>query len=152
MRAYAIDDVLDAGALSALTLPTEFHQSQIVPWALQEVATRGPGEKIDDLVVRAYLAAGHGLPERQPPRAYPGGHAEIVATGLFRPVVKADIESLYPSIMLGQGIAPASDGLGLYLPMLRELTRRRLDAKRLTRQTTGAERATGRASRAASRC
>jgi len=141
VRAYAIDDVLDAGALSALTLPTEFYQSQIVPWTLQEVATRGPGEKIDDLIVRAYLAAGHSLPERQPPRPYPGGYAEVRASGLFRPVVKADVESLYPSIMLSRGIAPASDRLGLYLPMLRELTRRRLEAKRLARQTSGAERA-----------
>jgi DNA polymerase elongation subunit (family B) len=141
VRAYAIDDVLDAGALSALTLPTEFYQSQIVPWALQEVATRGPGEKIDDLIVRAYLAAGHGLPAPQPARPYPGGYAEVRATGLFRPVAKADVESLYPSIMLSQGIAPVADHLGLYLPMLRELTRRRLEAKRLTRQSTGADQA-----------
>ncbi|MCC6628392.1 MAG: DNA polymerase [Chloroflexi bacterium] len=141
VRAYAIDDVLDAGALSALALPTEFYQSQIVPWALQEVATRGPGEKIDDLIVRAYLAAGHSLPAPEPARPYPGGWAEVRATGLFRPVAKADVESLYPSIMLSQGIAPAADRLGLYLPMLRELTRRRLEAKRLTRQTTGGEQA-----------
>ena len=109
---------------------------------MQEVATRGPGEKIDDLIVRAYLAAGPqpaGARSRRAP--IPAATPRCVATGLFRPIVKADVESLYPSIMLGQGIAPAADHLGLYLPMLRELTRRRLDAKRLTRQTTGVERA-----------
>jgi DNA polymerase elongation subunit (family B) len=56
-------------------------------------------------------------------------------------VAKADVESLYPAIMLGQDIAPDSDRLGLYLPMLRELTRRRLDAKRQTRRTSGREQA-----------
>lgn len=141
VRAYALDDVRDVDVLSSLTLPTEFYQSQIVPWSLQEVATRGPGEKIDDLVVRAYLAEGHSLPLAQPARPYPGGFAEVRATGIFRPVAKADVESLYPAIMLSQGIAPASDGLGLYLPMLRELTQRRLEAKRQVRSAPAGERA-----------
>ena len=141
VRAYALDDVRDVEALSALTLPTEFYQSQIIPWALQDVATRGPGEKIDDLIVRAYLMENQSLPLPQAARPYPGGYAEVRATGVFAPVAKADVESLYPSLMLAQEIGPASDHLSLYLPLLRELTTRRLDAKRLTRETSGPERA-----------
>jgi DNA polymerase elongation subunit (family B) len=48
-------------------------------------------------------------------------------------VVKCDVESLYPSIMLAEGITSASDTLGAYLPMLEDLTRRRLDAKARSR-------------------
>jgi DNA polymerase elongation subunit (family B) len=141
VRAYALDDVRDVERLAALTLPTEFYQTQIVPWSLQDVATRGPGEKIDDIMVRAYLAAGHSLPLPATPRGYPGGYAELRGVGLFQPVVKADVESLYPALMLSRGIAPASDRLGLYLPMLAELTARRLAAKRQSQTTSGAEHA-----------
>lgn len=141
VRRYALDDVRDVEQLAAVTLPTEFYQTQIVPWSLQSVATRGTGEKIDDLLVRAYLAAGQSLPLPQPPRPTPGGYGEVRAIGIFRPVAKADVESLYPAIMLTQQIAPASDRLGYFLPLLEELTRQRLDAKRLARQTAGAEQA-----------
>ncbi len=61
---YALDDVLDTNALSELTLPTEFYQSQILPSGLQAVAVGGPGEKVNDLLVRAYVAAGMSIPLR----------------------------------------------------------------------------------------
>ena len=51
-------------------------------------------------------------------------------TGVVRPIVKADVESLYPSLMLVNKIAPASDTLNIFLPLLAELTTRRLEAKR----------------------
>jgi DNA polymerase elongation subunit (family B) len=42
--------------------------------------------------------------------------------------------------MLTEGIAPASDTLGVFLPMLAELTRRRLEAKARARAAAGPER------------
>ena len=138
---YAIDDVRDVDVLSRLATPTEFYQTQLLPRSFQGVATGGPGEKINDLMVRAYLTRGHALPTAQPAQDYPGGHAELLAVGAFAPVVKCDVESLYPSIMLAEGITSATDTLDAYLPMLRDLTRRRLEAKAQSRRTTGAERA-----------
>ena len=99
------------------------------------MATGGPGEKINDLMLRAYLMSGHSVPSAQRSRAYPGAHAELLETGVFAPVVKCDVESLYPSIMLAEAIAPQSDTLGAYLPMLSDLTRRRLEAKARSRAT-----------------
>jgi DNA polymerase I len=55
----------------------------------------------------------------------------------FSPVVNCDVESLYPSIMLADRIAPASDRLSVFLPMLHVLTQRRLHAKRRERETSG---------------
>jgi DNA polymerase elongation subunit (family B) len=55
--------------------------------------------------------------------------------------VKCDVESLYPAIMLNQEIGPRSDHLGVFLPMLRVLTERRLEAKRGEQRSAGAERA-----------
>ncbi len=141
LRAYNLDDVRDVDTLSRLTVPTEFYQTQLLPRSFQSVATGGPGEKINDLMVRAYLSQDHSLPTAKAPRSYPGGHAELLEVGAFAPVVKCDVESLYPSIMLADRISSASDVLGASLPMLENLTRRRLDAKARSRAASGAERA-----------
>lgn len=131
---YALDDVRDVDVLSQLATPTEFYQSQLLPRSYQSVATGGPGEKINDLMLRAYLMHQQAVPNPEPPRDYPGGHAELLATGSFHPVVKCDVESLYPSIMLSESISSRTDTLGAYLPMLADLTRRRLDAKGRSRE------------------
>ena len=138
---YAVGDVLDTNVLSELALPTEFYQSQLLPRGLQSVAVDGPGEKINDLLVRTYLAAGAGIPVPTQPRGYPGGFAELRRSGAFSPVVKCDVESLYPAIMLSERVAPASDQLDVFLPMLDVLTRRRIAAKRSEQRSSGAERA-----------
>src|SRR5207253_415586 len=93
------------------------------------------------LLTRAYVAMRHAIPLPEPPRPYPGGYLELRQAGIFRHVVKCDVESLYPAVMLHYAIAPRSDALGVFLPTLRDLTRRRLDAKRQIRHSKGAERA-----------
>ncbi len=138
---YALDDVRDVNLLSELALPTEFYQTQLLPRSLQGVAIGGTGEKINDLMIRAYMLQGESIPLAGEARDYPGGHAELIEVGTFKPVVKCDVESLYPSIMLTESIAPKTDTLGAYLPMLKDLTERRLHAKVQSRKTSGAEQA-----------
>lgn len=137
---YALDDVLDTNILSKLALPTEYYQTRLLPSGLQAVATGGPGEKVNDLLVRAYFRAGQSIPLPGRSQEYPGGYTAVRATGIFGPrVVNADVESLYPSIMLADGIGPESDRLGVFLPLLRTLTDERLRAKRIAATTSGAE-------------
>lgn len=138
---YALDDVRDVEVLARIAVPTEFYQTQILPMTFQRSTITGTGRKIDDLMVRAYLAAGHSLPKAKSPRAYPGGFVELVESGVFGPVVKCDVESLYPSIMLADQITATSDTLRAFPLLLRELTQRRLDAKQRVRTSAGAERA-----------
>ncbi|HVX30906.1 MAG TPA: 3'-5' exonuclease, partial [Nitrolancea sp.] len=138
---YALDDVRDVALLSDLATQTEFYQSQILPRTFQRVAVGGPGEKINALMTRIYLREGHSLPLPNPPRGYPGGYTEVKRVGVFRPVVKCDVESLYPAIMLADRIGPKSDVLGVFLPLLEVLTNRRLHAKGEARRTEGADRA-----------
>ena len=138
---YAMDDVRDVELIASLTTPTEFYQTQLLPRSFQQSALDGTGTKIDDLMVRAYLAQGHSIPAPQTPRPYPGGFTELIRAGVFSPVVKCDVESLYPSIMLSLGLAPQSDVLGAFIPMLRDLTQLRLRAKSMSRHTTGTEQA-----------
>jgi DNA polymerase, archaea type len=138
---YAIDDLRDTDVLSRLSLPTEFYQARILPSALQDVATGGPGEKVNDLLVRAYVERRESVPSPGLPRSYPGGYTEVRRVGTFSPVVKCDVESLYPAIMLIDNIAPSSDRLNVFLPLLRTLTTERLEAKRKSSSATGHEQA-----------
>ena len=129
VKVYARQDVRETRKLAALVCPAEFYLTQMVPDTYQACATTGTGEKINSILIREYLRQGHAIPMTQPPRSIPGGYTELRRSGLIRNVVKCDVESLYPSLMLSQGIKPKSDVLDVFLPALAELTRRRIDAK-----------------------
>ena len=130
VREYARQDATETRQLADLITPVEFYQTQMVPDNYGQVAVTGNGEKINAIFIRAYLAAGQAIPRPQPSRPYAGGYSEVRLTGVLDRVVKADVESLYPNLMLTHGIAPERDTLGVFLPALRDLTVRRMDAKR----------------------
>ena len=136
---YCCHDVKETAKLAEIVAPTEFYMAQMVPDSYGASALAGQGEKINSILVRAYLAQGKGIPRPKPPRPYPGGYTEIRLTGVIDRVVKADVESLYPSIMLAERIKPESDTLDVFLPALAELTERRLDAKARARTGSGPE-------------
>ncbi len=126
---YARQDAEETASLAALVAPTEFYQTQIIPDSYQNVAVTGNGEKINAILLREYLRQGRAIARQKASQPYPGGYTEVRVTGVIKPIVKADVESLYPSLMLTQKIGPASDTLGIFLPLLSELTQRRLEAK-----------------------
>ncbi len=129
VKLYARHDVRETRRLAALVCPAEFYLTQMVSDGYQTVATTGTGEKINSIMIREYLRQGHAIPQPRPGRAVAGGYTELRAAGLIRRVVKCDVESLYPSLMLSMKIKPASDTLDVFLPALEELTRRRFEAK-----------------------
>jgi DNA polymerase elongation subunit (family B) len=141
LKRYAMDDVTETRLLSELLLPPSFYLTQLLPYSFSAVTTLGASAKIESLLVREYLRRRHSLPSPDPAVQTTGGYTDIFYTGILGPVIDADIESLYPSIMLTGGIAPKSEALGVFLPLLRELTSRRLAAKRRMEATDGDERA-----------
>ena len=58
-----------------------------------------------------------------------GAALHLFATGVAHRVVKADVASLYPSLMRAYRIGPARDTLGAMLALVDRLVERRLDAK-----------------------
>lgn len=126
---YALQDVFETAELSRIVMPADFFITQMVPDAYQSIATTGTGEKINLLMLREYLRHGCAIPQTRPSRKIVGGYTDIHQTGLIERVVKADVESLYPSLMLSRRIGPEADHLGVFLKLLEELTRRRLAAK-----------------------
>jgi len=141
IREYALQDVVETARLAEIVTPTEFYMVQMAPDTYSSSAVSGTGERINAILLRAYLANRHAIPSPQQPRPFPGGYTEVRRTGVIRRVVKADVESLYPSIMLSLGIKPQSDTLNIFLPALAALTARRLRAKQRMAVSHGAERA-----------
>ena len=141
VKKYALQDARETRSLAEIVSPPEFYLTQMVPDTYSHAATTGTGEKINSIMIREYLHQGRAIPKQSDPKPLPGGYTEIRKTGVIETIVKCDVESLYPSIMLTRGIKPASDTLGIFLPALEELTRRRIDAKRRAKETSGREHA-----------
>ncbi len=127
---YNLDDVRETLALFRLLGYPWFLQSRIFPYSFQSCIVRGNGTRINALFLREYLHRGHAIPARSTTEApFEGGYTELRRQGIIGPIVHCDVASLYPSLMLAYRLAPPSDTLGLFLPMLADLRRFRLTAK-----------------------
>jgi DNA polymerase I len=128
--AYARDDVLETGRLARHLSGSTFYLTQMLPMPYGQVARTGPAAKIEALFVREYLRHKHALPRRATGSQMAGGYTDVFVTGVVGPMVYADVESLYPSIMLTHDIHPRTDELQLFQTFLQRLTDLRLDTKR----------------------
>src|SRR5262249_26987596 len=133
LLAYARDDVTETLALSAILSPPYFVQAQALPFDYQMTVLRGNATKIDALLMRAYLHRGQAVPAPQSGRGVAGGYTAVFQQGVAKDVWHVDVASLYPSLMLGQGIFPAADRLGVSASLLADLRSFRLAAKALAR-------------------
>jgi DNA polymerase elongation subunit (family B) len=133
---YALDDVNETERIARHLSGSTFYLTQMVPMPYGMVARTGPAAKIEALFVRAYLHARHSLPRAQWGSQHVGGYTDVFVTGVVGPVVYADVESLYPSVMLTSGVQPASDALGLFPRLLRTLTDLRFETKAAARAAT----------------
>src|SRR6266851_4963948 len=140
LLAYALDDTREAGALAELLSPSYFVQAQVFPYSYQNVILRGNATKIDALLMRAYLAAGHSIPAPNEPSEVAGGYTEMRRCGVARDVLHCDVTSLYPSLMIEGRHAPAADRLGVFLKILEDLRSFRVQAKAAVRELEGRER------------
>ncbi|MFA6450868.1 MAG: DNA polymerase domain-containing protein, partial [bacterium] len=138
------DDVLAralaTSRISETLLPAEFFQAQMIPIPLGKLCMAGTAKKIDYLMIRAYLSAGRTIPNPPKPETFEGGLCEQFIAGRCENVVKIDVESQYPSIMIGEGIKPESDSLDVFLLILKKLTWLRLEAKMKRDSTSGPQR------------
>ncbi len=136
---YALDDAVETERIARHLGGSHFYLAQMVPMPYGTAARTGPAAKIEALFVRGYLHARQALPRPEVGSQVVGGYTDVFVTGVVGPVVYADVESLYPSIMLAYGIGPASDALGLHPRLLRVLTRLRLDTKAAMRDAPDAD-------------
>jgi DNA polymerase I len=132
VRRYAVDDVEEAAGVARVLGGAAFSLSQMVPRRYERLADAGAATGvIDPLLVRAYLRTGAALPAHEPGDGTPhqGAALYLFASGVARQIVKADVASLYPSLMRQYRIGPKRDTLGVFLSIVDSLVERRLAAK-----------------------
>jgi DNA polymerase I len=139
VRRYALDDVAEVDGLSRRLLGAPFALASMAPRRYERLASAGPAMGIlEPLLVRAYLRAGAALPCQKAGQSlaanmHEGGAVHLFAEGIAEHVVKADVASLYPSLMRTYQIGPACDRLGVLLSILGRLTDLRLHHKAAAR-------------------
>lgn len=132
VRRYATDDVEEVAAIARLLGGAAFALARMAPRRYERLADAGPATGvIDPLLVRAYLREGAALPAHRggDGTTHSGGALHLFATGVAWRVVKADVASLYPSLMRAYRIGPRRDHLGVLLSLVDRLVDRRLAAK-----------------------
>ena len=137
VRRYALHDVEEVDGLSRALMGATFMLASMVPRPYDRIATSGTGQGlVEPLLVRAYVSARHSVPAGEGGREFEGGATALFRSGVLPRVVKADVASLYPSIMLTFDVAPRGDRrLNAMLTILDYLMRQRLlhkaEARRL---------------------
>ncbi|MDY7231909.1 DNA polymerase domain-containing protein [Hyalangium rubrum] len=132
VRRYARDDVTEAAGLARMLGGAAFALARMAPRRYERLADAGPATGVlDPLLVRAYLRAGAALPAHEGSDGTPhsGAALHLFATGVARHIVKADVASLYPSLMREYRIGPKRDRLGALLALVDRLVEQRLAAK-----------------------
>ncbi|HYW31097.1 MAG TPA: DNA polymerase domain-containing protein, partial [Gemmatimonas sp.] len=132
VRRYATDDVVEVSKLAELLGGAALALARMAPRRYERLADAGAATGvIDPLLVRAYLRAGVALPVHRESdgTAHTGAALHLFATGVAHRVVKADVASLYPSLMRQFRIGPARDELGAMLALVDRLVEQRLTAK-----------------------
>jgi DNA polymerase elongation subunit (family B) len=132
VRRYATSDVEEVAGVSRMLGGAAFALARMAPRRYERLADAGAATGvIDPILVRAYFRAGSALPAHQPSDGTPhaGAALHLFASGVAHRVVKADVASLYPSLMRAHRIGPARDKLGALLALVDRLVVHRLDAK-----------------------
>ncbi|NTW49219.1 MAG: DNA polymerase [Chlorobiales bacterium] len=129
LLAYALDDVRETGKIAELLSGSNFYMTQMMPFTYAQVSRMGPAAKIEALFVREYLRLKQAIPRPQIGQQQAGGFTEVFLKGILGPIVYADVESLYPSIMLSFDVCPGSDERRLFPKILTDLRALRFAAK-----------------------
>ena len=132
VRRYATADVDEVAGLARVLGGAAFALARMAPRRYERLADAGAATGvIDPLLVRAYLRAGEALPAHREGdgTTHTGAALHLFATGVAQRVVKADVASLYPSLMRAFRIGPKRDHLGALLALVDRLVERRLAAK-----------------------
>lgn len=132
LLAYALDDVRETRALASHLSGSNYYLSRMMPYTYAMTSRLGQAAKIEALFIREYLRQKHSIPKPSSGQQHSGGYTEVFLKGILGPIVYADVESLYPSIMLTCGICPKTDDLRVFPSVLGNLKDLRFKTKKLS--------------------
>lgn len=130
LRIHLHENVKEIEKICACFSQSIFHLASMIPLNYGALFLTGSAIKIELLMLREYIRTRESLPLPEKGMHTVGAYSDIFFTGLFSPILHVDVESMYPSIMIRQRLAPKSDSLGIFLTLLEELTAHRIEAKR----------------------
>ena len=130
LLAYALDDVRETREIAALLSGSNFSMTSMVPYSYANTSRLGPAAKIEAIMIREYLRRKVSIPRPSIGQQHTGGFTEVFIKGILGPIVYADVESLYPSIMLSFGVCPKTDTLKAFPTILKDLRDLRFAAKK----------------------
>jgi DNA polymerase elongation subunit (family B) len=136
LLAYALDDVRETREIASLLSGSNFSMTTMLPYSYANTARLGPAAKIEAMMVREYLKRKVSIPRPSIGQQHAGGFTEVFIKGILGPIVYADVESLYPSIMLSYGICPKTDALKVFPTILKDLKDLRFSAKQRSEEET----------------
>lgn len=135
IKQYAIDDSDDALKLFDLMIPAYFYLAQSIPKTMQQIINEATGSQLDSLMIRAYLQDGYSQPRTSGKAPFEGA-ISMGIPGVYEHVKKADIASLYPSVMLEYNIHDKrKDPYNYMIQMLTYFRDERLRNKKLAKDT-----------------
>lgn len=124
---YCLGDVEETYDIGSIVLPPNFYLTSILPDVYQNVLVSGGATKINQILVAEYLRENQSIPINNNESAeFQGGFVELRECGVFKKVYKADVSSLYPSIMLNFDVTPRQDNIGAFKRTLEHITEKRL--------------------------
>jgi DNA polymerase elongation subunit (family B) len=136
VRRYAAADVNEVAGLARILGGAAFALARMAPRRYERLADAGAATGIiDPMLVRAYVRAGHALPayEDGDGTVHSGAALHLFTSGVAHRIVKADVASLYPSLMRAYRIGPARDPLHALLVLVDRLVELRLASKAAAR-------------------
>lgn len=132
---YAEDDADDPIKLFDLMIPSFFYLTPHIPKPFQLMIESATGSQINSLMVRSYLQDGFSVAKADEVSTFDGG-ISFGNPGIYNNVFKADISSLYPSIMRNYKIFPyEKDFNNNFLKALEYFTLERLKNKKIAKDT-----------------
>lgn len=133
VKRYAGADVVEVEGVARLLGGAAFALATMCPRRYERLADAGAATGvIDPMLVRAYLRSGTSIPAHRAGdgTVHEGAALHIFASGVATKVVKADVASLYPSLMRQYRIGSSRDRLGALLAIVDRIVEQRLAAKR----------------------
>jgi DNA polymerase elongation subunit (family B) len=135
IKQYAIEDSDDALKLFDLMIPAYFYLAQSIPKTMQQMINEAAGSQLDALMIRSYLQDGYSQPRTSNKVPFEGA-ISMGIPGVYSHVCKADIASLYPSVMLEYNIHDnEKDPYNHMIQMLSYFRDERLRNKKLAKET-----------------
>lgn len=133
VKIYSEEDSDDALKLFDHMVAPFFYLAQSIPKTMQQMINEASGSQLDSLMIRSYLQDGYSQPRTSLKAGFEGA-ISMGVPGVYEYVCKADVASLYPSIMLEYDIHdPIKDPNNHMIKMLTYFREERLKNKKLAK-------------------